>query len=110
MGDLFVPMLVHSNKLRCAACGHTMRSGVLRFDGGRSTGYLCHTCAENSGESVASPWQPRSPLLPVSVRIHAWPVLALFLTAVGAVAVVLLLSALAWTALRTILLLLSSHS
>jgi hypothetical protein len=108
MGNFFVPMLVHSNKFRCATCGHKSRSGVSRFDGGRNMGYLCHTCAD--GQNVASPWQPRTLLLPVSARIHVWPVLTLFLTAVGTVAVVLLLSALAWTALRTILLLLSPHA
>jgi hypothetical protein len=107
--SIFIPMLVHSSAPRCATCGHKWRSGVLRFDGGRNMGYLCRACAENHGQSVASPWQPGTPLLPVSLRIHAWPVFALFLTAVGIVAAVLLLSALAWSTLRTILLLLSAH-
>jgi hypothetical protein len=106
----FIPVLEQSSKLTCAICGHTSRSGVSRFDGGRHIGYLCHTCAENSGQSVASPWQPRTPLLPISVRIHAWPVVALFLTAICTVAVVLSLGALAWSALWTILLLLSPHA
>jgi hypothetical protein len=106
----FIPVLERSNKLTCAVCGHKSRSGVSRFDGGRNMGYLCHTCAANSGQSVASPWQPRTPRLPVSVRIHAWPVFALLLTAICTVAVVLSVSALAWSALRAILLLLSPHA
>jgi hypothetical protein len=106
----FIPVLGQSNKeLTCAICGHTSRSGVTRFDGGRKVGYLCRTCGENSGQSVASTWQRGGPLLPVSMRIHAWPVLALFLTAIGIIAVAFILSALAWSALRTIVLLLSPH-
>jgi hypothetical protein len=72
-------------------------------------GYLCRICAENPAQSVASPWRLGTLLVPVSLRIHARPVFAIFLIGVGTVAVVLLLSALAWSAVRTILLLLSPH-
>jgi hypothetical protein len=108
MGFIF-PILDQSSKLTCAICGHTSRSGVSRFDGGCRVGYLCHTCAENSGGSVVSPWQPGDPLLPVSLRVNAWPVLAICLTGIGTAAVVFILSGVAWIALRTILLLLSPH-
>jgi hypothetical protein len=103
------PVLDQSIKFTCAFCGHASQSGVTRFDGGRKVGHLCCTCAENSGRSVVSPWQPQDPLLPVGLRINAWPVLAIFLTAIGTVGVVFTLSGLAWAALRTILLLLSPH-
>jgi hypothetical protein len=104
----FIPLL-RSNKLTCVICGRTSRSAVLRFDGGRKAGYLCDACAGISGRYVVSLWQFRNPLLPPSLRINAWPVLALCLTALGTVAVVFILSGLAWIALRTIFLMLSAH-
>jgi predicted cobalt transporter CbtA len=105
----FIPVLDQSGKLTCAICRHTSRSGISRFDGGFRVGYLCHTCAENSGSCVVSPSQPGDPLLPVSLRANAWPVLAICLTGIGTAAVVFVLSESVWIALRTILLLLSPH-
>jgi hypothetical protein len=106
---IFIPVLDQSIKLTCAFCGHTPRGGVTRFDGGRKVGYLCRTCAKSSEHSEVSPWQPKAPVPPGSLRVNAWPVLAICLTAAGTVVVVFTLSGLAWTALRTIHLLLSPH-
>jgi hypothetical protein len=99
----FVPILDQSSRLTCTICGQTSRGGVSRFQGGRTVGYLCHTCAENGGCSVVLPWQPGNPL-PVKLRVNAWPVFAICLTAIATAAVVLILNGLVGTALRTILL------
>jgi hypothetical protein len=106
---IFIPILYLFDQLTCANCGRTLRGGVTRFDGGRKVGYLCRTCAKNSEHSAVSPWQPKAPVPPGSLRVNAWPVLAICLTAAGTVVVVFILSGLAWTALRTIHLLLSPH-
>ena len=89
----FVPILDQPNKLSCGVCGQAFRSGVTRFEGGRKMGYLCHTCGENS------PYP-----LPVSLRVNAWPVFAICLTAIGTITVVLILNALVGPALRLIVL------
>jgi hypothetical protein len=99
---ILIPILDQSSKLTCAICGRASRSGLSRFDGGCKAGYLCHTCAENSRGSVVSPWQPRDPLLPVSLRVNAWPVLAICLTGIGTAAVMLILNGLVWAVLRTL--------
>jgi hypothetical protein len=99
---ILIPILDQSSKLTCAICGHRSRSGVGGFDGGCKVGYLCHTCDENSGNSVVSPWRPGDPPLPVSLRVNVWPVLAICLTGIGAAAVMLILNGLVWAVLRTL--------
>jgi hypothetical protein len=89
----FLPILDESEKLTCSVCGQAFRSGVSRSEGGRKMGYLCHTCGEND------PYP-----LPVSVRVNAWPVFAICLTAIGTITVVLILNELVGTALRLIVL------
>jgi hypothetical protein len=108
MGSV-IPILGRSNKFTCAVCGKKSQSGISRLDGGRRVGYLCPICAENSGCNVVLPLQPGDLLLPVSLRINAWPVLALCLTALGTLAVMFLISGLAWITLGKINLLLSPH-
>ena len=99
----FVPILDQSTKLICICCGQTFRSGVSRFEGGRRVGYLCHTCRETSPCSVILPGQSRDRLA-VALRVNAWPVFAICLTAIGTIAVSLTLFAIVWTSLRAILL------
>ena len=99
---ILIPILDQSSKLTSAICGHTSRSGVSRFDGGCKVGCLCHTCAENGGDSVVSPRQPGEPLLPISLRVNAWPVLAICLTGIGTAAVMLILNGPVWAVLRTL--------
>ena len=99
----FIPILTQPNKFTCGACGKPSQIGVSRFDGGRRVGYFCPTCAENNGCFNVLRCRPAKSFLPVNLRINAWPVLALCLTATGTVAVMSILSWLAWIALRTIL-------
>jgi hypothetical protein len=96
---LFVPILDQSNKLTCAICEQPFRSGTSRFEGGRKVAYLCRSCAESSRRSVILPGQPGDPAS-TSLRINAWPIFAICLSAIGTVAVVLMLNGLGWIVLR----------
>jgi hypothetical protein len=93
-------ILTQSNKLTCVCCGQAFQSGVSRFEGGRRIGYLCYACRAKNLCPVVSPWHAGA-LAPASLRVNAWPVFAVCLTAITMAAAILTLGGLAF---RTILL------
>jgi hypothetical protein len=100
---LFVPIRDQSNKLTCAICGEPFQSGTS-VESGRKVGCPCCSCAENSRCLVILPGPPGD-LSSISLRINAWPIFAICVSAIGTVAVVLILSGLGWIVLRTMRLL-----
>jgi hypothetical protein len=99
----FFPILDLSSELTCNFRGRQFRSGVSRFNSRCKVGYLCRSCREGSLRSVILPGQSGGPL-PVSLRVNAWPVFVICLTAISAAAVALTPGWLLWNALRTVLL------
>jgi len=93
-------ILTQSNKLTCMFCGQEFQGGASRFAEGRRMGYLCYTCRAKDPCCVVSPWHAGAPA-PTSLRVNAWPVFTICLTAIITAVVILMLGGLA---LRTILL------
>jgi hypothetical protein len=93
-------ILTRSHKLTCMFCGQEFQSGTSRFDGRRRIGYLCYACRAKDPCCVVLPWHARAPV-PASLRVNAWPVFAICLTAITTAAVILMLGGLV---LQTILL------